>query len=176
MFIFGQTAFIFRRARNMHAECMLAISGATREGKKELPRLDLQEHEVMGMTDVPNLFRLNIEVGDLAAAQRFYETLFNTTGRGQAGHRFYINAGPVAFQVVTSAHPHRAAKALYFTTADLEATHARAASLNCLSTELVHGLKGGEISVKPWGERSFYVEDPWGNPLCFVEARTVYAG
>jgi catechol-2,3-dioxygenase len=130
----------------------------------------------MDVTDVPHLFRLNIEVGDLTAAQRFYETLLNTKGRSQAGQRFYFNAGPVAFQVVSSSHPHPAAKALYFTTANLEAVHARAASLNCLSTELVHGLKGGDISVKPWGERSFYVEDPWGNPLCFVEAGTVYAG
>jgi hypothetical protein len=28
----------------------------------------------------------------------------------------------------------------------------------------------------PWGERSFYVEDPWKNPLCFVEEGTVYTG
>jgi hypothetical protein len=30
--------------------------------------------------------------------------------------------------------------------------------------------------VRPWGERSFYVEDPWKNPLCFVEEGTVYTG
>lgn len=119
---------------------------------------------------------MNIEVGDLAAAQSFYETLLNTKGRGQAGHRFYINAGPVAFQIVASPDPHIAAKALYFATADLDAVHARAASLSCLSEEMVHGLKGGDISVKPWGERSFYVNDPWGNPLCFVESGTMYAG
>jgi predicted enzyme related to lactoylglutathione lyase len=128
------------------------------------------------MADIPRLFRLNIEVGDLAAAQSFYETLLNTQGRGQAGRRFYIDAGPVAFQVVTSPSPHTAAKALYFATADLDAVHARAASLNCLSSEMVHGLRGGDVSVKPWGERSFYANDPWGNPLCFVEAGTVYAG
>ena len=48
------------------------------------------------MSDVPQFFRMNLEVGDLAAAQRFYETLFGVAGRGQAGHRFYINPGPVA--------------------------------------------------------------------------------
>jgi len=132
------------------------------------------------MTDIPQMFRLNIEVGDLAAAQRFYETLFAAQGRGQAGNRFYLNAGPIALQVVDIAAfrgtPHPAAKALYFTVKDLDATHARAAGLNCLSKEMVHGMKGGDISVKPWGERSFYVEDPWGNPLCFVEAGTVYEG
>ena len=132
------------------------------------------------MADVPQFFRLNVEVGDLAAAQRFYETLFDMPGRGQAGNRFYLNTGPVVLQVVDMAAfraaPHPAAKALYFTVSDLDALHALASSLDCLSDEMVHGLRGGDISVKPWGERSFYVNDPWGNPLCFVEAGTVYAG
>jgi len=128
------------------------------------------------MADTPQLFRLNLEVGDLAAAQRFYEALLGEQGRGQAGGRFYMNAGPVALQVVQMTQPHPAAKALYFTVKDLDALHARAAALNALSSEMVHGLKGGDISVKPWGERSFYANDPWDNPLCFVEAGTVYAG
>lgn len=126
--------------------------------------------------DTPQLFRLNLEVGDLAAAQRFYETLLGVPGRGQAGGRFYINAGPVAFQVVQTAAPHPAAKALYFSVKNLDAIHARADALDCLSNEMVHGLKSGDISVKPWGERSFYAQDAWGNPLCFVEVGTVYAG
>lgn len=129
-----------------------------------------------GMADVPQFFRMNVEVGDLAAAQSFYETLFGIQGRGQAGNRFYINPGPVALQVIAPPNPHPAAKALYFTVTDLDAIHARASSLDALSSEMVHGLRGGDISVKPWGERSFYVNDPWGNRLCFVEAGTVYAG
>lgn len=70
----------------------------------------------------------------------------------------------------------RAAKALYFLTDDLESVFARAKKLGWLSKELVHGEVGGKISVRPWGERSFYAEDAWGNPLCFVEAGTVYPG
>jgi len=45
-----------------------------------------------------------------------------------------------------------------------------------LSQWEVHGSLGGEIKVQPWGERSFYAEDPWHNPLCFVEAGTIYPG
>lgn len=126
--------------------------------------------------DTPQFFRMNLEVGDLEAALSFYETLFQLSCRRQLGQRFYINPGPVALQVVAPPNPQPAPKALYFTVKDLDAIHARAASLNALSDENVHGERGGDISVKPWGERSFYVNDPWGNQLCFVEAGTVYAG
>ena len=34
----------------------------------------------------------------------------------------------------------------------------------------------GAIVVRPWGERSFYAEDPTGNPLCFVDDRTLFTG
>jgi hypothetical protein len=59
---------------------------------------------------------------------------------------------------------------------DLDAIFARAKPLGCLSHEDVHGVSGGSISVKPWGERSFYVYDEWKNSLCFVETGTVYPG
>ena len=128
------------------------------------------------MPEVPRLFRLNIEVGDLAAAKRFYETLLDQPLRPQPGNRLYADAGSVVLQIVGVESPHLAAKALYFQTAELDLVHARAVSLGTLSQERVHGADAGEISVKPWGERSFYVNDPWGNPLCFVQAGTEYLG
>jgi len=128
------------------------------------------------MPDTPQLFRLNVEVADLEAAIRFYDTLLGIAGRRDRGARAYYDCGPVMLQVVEVAPPHTAAKALYFTVKDLEAVFARAKSLNCLSTEAVHDASGGEIAVRPWRERSFYADDPWGNPLCFVEEGTVYSG
>ena len=129
--------------------------------------------------DVPQFFRLNIEVGDLAAAIEFYTKLLDIPGRKQPGSRVYFDAGPVTLQVVdvsSAGKPHPAAKALYFTVKDLDAAFARAKSLGCLSRESVHDAPGGGIVVRPWGERSFYAEDPWSNPLCFVEEGTVYTG
>jgi predicted enzyme related to lactoylglutathione lyase len=129
--------------------------------------------------DVPQFFRLNIEVGNLDEAARFYGTLLGLAGRRQAGARVYFQAGPVTLQVVdvsSRGRPHPGAKALYFTVRDLEAAFARAQALGCLSRESVHDAPGGGIVVRPWGERSFYAEDPWANPLCFVEEGTVYAG
>lgn len=134
---------------------------------------------VNGASDVPSLFRLNVEVGDLKQAAKFYGALFGVAGRVQAGSRCYVDCGPVTLQVLdvsSIGKPHPAAKALYFTVKDLDAIFARARSLDCLSGESVHGEPGGEIRVRPWGERSFYAEDPWQNPLCFVEAGTVYPG
>ena len=129
--------------------------------------------------DVPNLFRLNLEVGNLDQAADFYSKLFGVKGRKQAGSRCYFNCGAVTLQVVdvsSVGKPHPAAKALYFTVKDLDAVFARAKALGCLSREVVHGVSGGDISVRPWGERSFYAEDKWKNPICFVEAGTIYPG
>jgi predicted enzyme related to lactoylglutathione lyase len=131
--------------------------------------------------DVPQFFRMNIEVGDLERANDFYGKLLDVQGRRNPGARIYFEAGPVNLQVIDmSSHGdgkvHPAAKALYFTVRDLEAAFERAKELGCLSQESVHDAPGGGIVVRPWGERSFYVEDPWGNPLCFVEEGTVYTG
>ena len=129
--------------------------------------------------DVPQFFRLNVEVGDLDAANSFYTKLLGIPGRKQAGHRCYFDCGVVTLQVLdvsSNRQPHPAAKALYFTVRNLEAAFDRAKALGCLSREDVHDAPGGGIVVRPWGERSFYAEDQWGNPLCFVEEGTVYTG
>jgi len=132
-----------------------------------------------GAQDVPNLFRLNLEVGNLDQAAEFYGKLFALPGRKQAGSRVYFTCGAVTLQVVdvsSAGKPHPAVKALYFTVKDLDAVFERAKALGCLSKEGVHGEPGGRITVRPWGERSFYAEDRWANPLCFVEAGTIYPG
>jgi len=137
--------------------------------------------ERRAQADVPSLFRINIEVGNLDEADRFYSSLLGQNGRRQAGSRVYFNAGPVTLQVVDVASmgmgvPPPAAKALYFLVRDLDAVFKRAEALGCLSREMVHGMRGGAIAVRPWGERSFYAEDKWLNPLCFVEEGTTYPG
>ncbi|MBV8544182.1 MAG: VOC family protein [Acidobacteria bacterium] len=129
--------------------------------------------------DVPQFFRLNVEVGNLEQAINFYSTLLGVQGRKQPGARSYFECGPVTLSVIdvsSIGSPHTAAKALYFTVKNLEAAFDRAKALGCLSQESVHDAPGGGIVVRPWGERSFYALDPWGNPLCFVEEGTVYTG
>ncbi|HEV7922925.1 MAG TPA: VOC family protein [Thermoanaerobaculia bacterium] len=131
-------------------------------------------------SDVPQFFRLNVEVGNLEEAVKFYSKLLDVQGRRQPGARCYFDCGPVNLSVIdvssSGAAPHPAAKALYFTLRDLDPAFQRAKELGCLSPESVHDAPGGGIVVRPWGERSFYTVDPWGNPLCFVEEGTVYTG
>lgn len=130
-------------------------------------------------SEIPQFFRLNVEVADLDKAESFYTKLLGIQGRKQPGRRCYFNCGTVTLQVVdvsSTRQPHPAAKALYFTVKDLEGVCERARSLGCLLGEDVHDAPGGGIVVRPWGERSFYAEDPWKNPLCFVEEGTVYTG
>lgn len=122
------------------------------------------------------LFRLNVEVEDLQAAADFYGALLDVEARVQPGSRVYVKAGDVTLQVVQVPSPQILPKALYFAVADLDVVHARAKALGCLSDERVHGAPAGEAVVRPWGERSFYADDPAGNPLCFVDQGTIYAG
>jgi len=122
----------------------------------------------------PRLFRLNLEVGDIAHASTFYATLLGSEARMDRGSRCHVDAGGVSLQIVQVPEPHPAAKALAFVTSELDVLHGRAAQLGCLSGDPVHGARGGDIAVRPWGERSFYCDDPWGNPLCFVAEGTLY--
>src|SRR6476659_10694777 len=79
--------------------------------------------------DVPSLFRINVEVGNLSEAAEFYGKLFGLAGRLQAGSRCYFTCGAVTLQVVdvsSDRKPHPAAKALYFVVNDLDAVFERA--------------------------------------------------
>jgi uncharacterized glyoxalase superfamily protein PhnB len=66
---------------------------------------------------------------------------------------------------------------IYFAVPDLQAVYARAVQTGGLSKETGDGnLPMGEIARRPWGEVSFYLDDPFGNPLCFVDERSVFRG
>ena len=34
----------------------------------------------------------------------------------------------------------------------------------------------GEIEKMPWGETLFYANDPFGNPICLVDEKTIFTG
>jgi catechol 2,3-dioxygenase-like lactoylglutathione lyase family enzyme len=130
--------------------------------------------------DVPGLFRVILHVGDLGKAERFYTSLLGAQGRAVGGGRVYFDCGPVILALLDptsgGTKPRPFPDFVYFTVRDLERVHARAEQLDCLEEAHVHGEPAGEIVVRPWGERSFYTVDPWGNGLCFVEEPTKFTG
>lgn len=130
------------------------------------------------------IFRILLQARDLAESQRFYEALLGTPGRLVAPGRVYFDVGPVILGVLDyskapAGDRSTPTESIYIATNELESVHQRARRLACLSTETLHGDPTqpiGSIVVRPWGERSFYLSDPSGNPICFVDASTVFTG
>jgi predicted enzyme related to lactoylglutathione lyase len=133
------------------------------------------------MANAPALFRLILQVDDLDKASDFYAKLLDDPGRRiPRASRHYIDCGPVILALVDVAAGGEEAKSIpdyiYFAVRDLDQVYSRASDLGCLSTEDVHGASAGDVVMRPWGERSFYVKDPWGNGLCFVDDKTLFTG
>lgn len=132
------------------------------------------------MADAPNLFRVMLEVSNLNAAVTFYSKLLGIEGRVLRGSRAYFDCGSVILAILDptpgEVKPTPNVGDVYFSVKDLESFHARARELGCLSKEEVHEESAGDIVTRPWGERSFYVKDPWGNGVCFVDEKTLYTG
>lgn len=129
------------------------------------------------------LFRIILPVSDINAASAFYAGILEHQGMRVSEGRHYFKFGETILACLD-------AKAdgddvefqpnpewLYFAVADLEATYSRCqaagATLTCGD---VHDAPAGEIHTRPWGERSFYCQDPFGNKICFVDETTIFSG
>ncbi|TMF01843.1 MAG: VOC family protein [Chloroflexi bacterium] len=130
------------------------------------------------MSDSPKLFRVTLEVADLERATQLYAALFGLDGQRYPGARHYFDCGGVIVAVLDVSRggmpPTPGPKSLYFAVDDVDIVHARAEQLGVLAPYQVHGEPASAVITRPWGERSFYVVDPWGNDLCFCENGTLY--
>ena len=130
------------------------------------------------------VFRILMPVPDIEAAAKFYGALFQNPGERVSPGRHYFKAGDVVFACYSpnadgdGAKPRPLETETYFAVKDVEATLDRALAAGAkLSTSdnKFHGHLG-RIEKRPWGERSVYVDDPLGNPLCFVDEKTLFTG
>lgn len=132
------------------------------------------------MSNAPVLYRIIVQVSGLEKAVDFYTRLLAIEGRSVRGARHYFDCGAVILALVDVAAGGQEAVPLpdniYFSVDDLEVAYKRAKALDCLSGADVHGEAAGRILTRPWGERCFYAEDPFGNPLCFVDSNTLFTG
>ena len=130
------------------------------------------------------LFRVILPVNDIDRAAQFYSVLLEQPGMRVSPGRQYFPCGDVMLALYDprsdgdSADPRPNFDHIYFAVEDIEAVHRRAERLGGLSsTEIGDGnLQMGRIERRRWGERSFYLRDPFGNPICFVDAATVFTG
>lgn len=121
------------------------------------------------------LFRVIVPVFDIERAAEFYGQILGEPGKRVSNGRHYFDCGgtilacfdPMADGDGYEAEPNP--DHVYFSVKDLEAVFERMKNGGCKELD-------DEIAVRPWGERSFYAKDPFGNRICFVDEKTVFTG
>lgn len=122
----------------------------------------------------PRLFRVILPVSDIEAATAFYGTLLGIPGTRVSSGRHYFQCGGTilaCYDALADGDPDRVGpnpEHVYFSVDDLEASRDRAREAG--------GRELSDIEVRPWGERSFYCVDPFGNPICLVDSQTLFTG
>jgi predicted enzyme related to lactoylglutathione lyase len=123
----------------------------------------------------PRLYRIILPVSDVERGKEFYTNLLGIEGRRVSPGRHYFDCGSVILAVFDPGADGDPGDAqplpdhIYFAVADLEAAHQRALNSGSSSVDT-------KIETQPWGERCFYMKDPFGNRLCFVDEKTVFTG
>ena len=127
------------------------------------------------MEMAPRLYRVILPVSDVERAATFYGRVLGIEGKRVSPGRHYFDCGgtilacydPRADGDGVDARPNP--DHIYLAVSDLEAAFARAKDAGCQWAE-------EKIETRPWGERSFYLKDPFGNPVCFVDDKTLFTG
>jgi uncharacterized glyoxalase superfamily protein PhnB len=119
------------------------------------------------------LFRVILPVSNVDAAAAYYATVLGQPGARISPGRHYFGCGGVilaCFDPRADGDPWDATPNpdhVYLAVSDLEACYARV-------TARPEGRILRPIQTQPWGERSFYCADPFGNKLCFVDEKTLF--
>jgi predicted enzyme related to lactoylglutathione lyase len=120
-----------------------------------------------------------LPVSGIDRAARFYAKLLADDGRRVSEQRHYFDCGNVVLALVDpvgDGMPFRGPNPdhVYFAVDDLEVVLQRCREAGGAAFDVPDQEPG--IAWRSWGERSFYVQDPFGNPLCFVERGTEFTG
>jgi catechol 2,3-dioxygenase-like lactoylglutathione lyase family enzyme len=120
------------------------------------------------------LFRVIMPVDDMDRGVAFYRAILAQDGVLVAPNRHYFHCGATILALVKPGEHDSATfrpniEHAYFSVRDLKAAYERARTAECSWLE-------DRIRRRPWGEKSFYLRDPFGNPLCFVDEKTAFTG
>ncbi len=121
------------------------------------------------------LYRVIIPVSNIELATKFYQKILSMEGNRVSEGRHYFDCGgtilacfdPKADGDEFEARPNP--DHIYLSTANLEEI-----LTNILDWDT--NLIVDPINTQPWGEKTLYAKDPFGNPLCFVDEKTVFKG
>src|SRR5580658_5148796 len=121
------------------------------------------------------IFRVIVPVSDIERAAALYGKLLGDPGRRISPGRRYFFCGEVILACFDpradgddfDARPNP--DHLYIASIDLEGAYARAAEAGAGPDRVPPGIES-----RPWGEPSFYITDPFGNPLYFVDEKTIF--
>lgn len=131
----------------------------------------------------PKIFRVILLVSDIDRASRFYQSVLGFEGVRVSPGRHYFDCDgtilacfdPRADGDAYDASPNP--EWIYFSVDDIDATFGACKKAGATFGQGdIHGDPAGRIATRPWGERSFYVEDPFGNKICFVDRTTTFTG
>ena len=125
------------------------------------------------------MYRIIFPVNDIDKASHFYADIFEQPGRRVSTGRHYFDLegtilafyDPIAdgdeIQQQWAFHENQY---IYIATDNLDSIHQKFLT----SPEVKYVDK--QVSKMPWGERLFYTNDIFGNPICFVDRKTVFTG
>src|SRR3954471_15921109 len=120
------------------------------------------------MAGTIKLYRVIIQVSDIAGAVAFYSRVLEMSGARVSPGRHYFDCGGTILACFdpradgddfdTSTNPDH----VYFAVDDLEATFEPAKGAGCAAIDQ-------QIKKHPWGEWMLFAKDPFGNPIAFVD-------
>ena len=131
-----------------------------------------------------HLFRIILSVGDINAATAFYRRVLGSDGQRISPGRHYFDcegtilacydpsADGDGYEATPNPEP------IYLAVSDLNGIYDACRDCGAKFPEGSPPDVGplGQIAKRPWGEESFYVNDPFNNPLCFVSRESVFTG
>jgi len=123
----------------------------------------------------PRLYRIILHVSNIERGAEFYHKVLGLAGDRVNSNRHYFDCGGTILALVEPPRKGTGRKVktnpapIYFAVAGIESLHARAREAGCRSID-----EG--VEEQHWGERAFFAEDPFGNPICFVDAATIFTG
>lgn len=123
------------------------------------------------------LYRIILPVKNIDKAENFYSRILNQKGIRVSPGRHYFNLGGTILACYDpkadgdeygQGWKFHENQYIYIAVADIQSVNAKMKKLDCKFV--------GEIEKMPWGETLFYANDPFENPICFVDEKTIFTG